>query len=731
MRELLAKANEQIELLKAANRTLVLEKERDGKALRQYLYKVEKKLKQSEARSYEDIVPILRDAFKDVLTPNQIDVILKRKKHPRWTAEEKRLAFTVRFLSKRCYTFIRDQMGIPLPGLSTLAAYASHLDLRHGPLEDVLRSMRLSAENMSPTERVCVVSFDEMSVRRYLEYDQKADEMIGPHNKVQVMMVRGLFSSWKQTIFIAFDTKVTVQILNDMIVRLHEASYDVVAVVSDNGPENVGLRTQLRVDETNVSIKHPVTGERIYFFGDAPHQIKLIRNWLVEKGFKYNGKLITTNLLYQLIEEREKCELTPLFAFDTTHLELSSTEKQNVRKAVKLLSHTTATALHRRFDQTDDHDDAQALASMIEIVDDWFDVFNSRSPCAKVPKKRTFCGTNEQFKALNAMKELMKNMRVLKQDGQVSTSLVCFQTSIIMSINALQGLFADMQRRYGVKFIATYKLNQDLLENLFGQVRCRGGLNDRPTPMNVVQRIRLIILGKTPNVALARNTNTEVDGTDEFLPSQPLPPAKSAAVEQPLDDDVELMAQILQRAGIEPIIEEPTDHDMNFSSDDTDSAMTEALPKQQERDGFIYILGWVAFKLKKSHPHLGAPTYKLDISRLPIFLANLSYGGLTTPSDEFKKIGLVMEKAFLSWHGPKEFKNKLNIVASLVDRIMLDNPGYDRVVVQRYIKIRTIARMRYQNLIILGKIAPDSVDACRKRKNDSNTSRKWKKMLSR
>lgn len=88
--------------------------------------------------------------------PNQIDIILKRKKQPRWTDEEKRIAFTVRYLSKRCYAFIRNQMGIPLPGLSTLAAYASHVDLRHGPLEDVLRSMSITSTTMSLTERVCV-----------------------------------------------------------------------------------------------------------------------------------------------------------------------------------------------------------------------------------------------------------------------------------------------------------------------------------------------------------------------------------------------------------------------------------------------------------------------------------------------------------------------------------------------------------------------------------------------
>lgn len=59
------KANQQIEVLKTANRKLAEEKEREGKALRKYIYEVEKKLRQWQARSVEDIVPLLRDAFKD------------------------------------------------------------------------------------------------------------------------------------------------------------------------------------------------------------------------------------------------------------------------------------------------------------------------------------------------------------------------------------------------------------------------------------------------------------------------------------------------------------------------------------------------------------------------------------------------------------------------------------------------------------------------------------------
>lgn len=61
-----------------------------------------------------------------------------------------------------------------------------------------------------------------------------------------------------------------------------------------------------------------------------------------------NNKVINSRLIGILVEERAQCELTPLFALNNGHIELSSAEKQNVAKAAKLLAHTTATVLRQR-----------------------------------------------------------------------------------------------------------------------------------------------------------------------------------------------------------------------------------------------------------------------------------------------------------------------------------------------------------------------------------------------
>lgn len=73
-------------------------------------------------------------------------------------------------------------------------------------------------------------------------------------------------------------------------------------------------------------------------------------------------------------------------------------------------------------------------------------------------------------------------------------------------------------------------------------------------------------------------------------------------------------------------------------------------------------------------------------------------GGLTTPSEEFQEMGRAMETMFVEHQGNSGFKFKRNVVETLVAAILKKYPSFDTVVIKKYIKIRTIVRMRYENL---------------------------------
>lgn len=145
---------------------------------------------------------------------------------------------------------------------------------------------------MVEDERLVVLSFDEMKVAEAHEYNVKYDQVIGLHSQMQVVNARGLFSQWKQPIYVDFDTCMTPQISYHIINKLHQIVFRVVACVSDCGGGNIGLLRDLGVTYENSFIKHPISGTNIYFFADAPHLLKLTRNWFLDSGFTLNNKSI-------------------------------------------------------------------------------------------------------------------------------------------------------------------------------------------------------------------------------------------------------------------------------------------------------------------------------------------------------------------------------------------------------------------------------------------------------
>nr|XP_022904587.1 uncharacterized protein LOC111416728 isoform X2 [Onthophagus taurus] len=69
----------------------------------------------------------VQDQFKNIFTPKQLEVILKNKKIVHWQEEDITRAYTIRYFSKNCYNYLRDELHYPLPGISTLQSWAAKL----------------------------------------------------------------------------------------------------------------------------------------------------------------------------------------------------------------------------------------------------------------------------------------------------------------------------------------------------------------------------------------------------------------------------------------------------------------------------------------------------------------------------------------------------------------------------------------------------------------------------
>lgn len=135
-------------------------------------------------------------------------------------------------------------------------------------------------------------------------------------------MARGLFKNWKQPIFYHYDTKLTRAVVEKAIIKLHEIGYQVLAIIKDMGPSGPSqwMWKDFGIDINTTFFSHPIDKEKkVYAFADVPHLIKLIRNHLLDDGFFLNEKILTTQLLLELLEHNSNSlRLAPRFT--TKHL---------------------------------------------------------------------------------------------------------------------------------------------------------------------------------------------------------------------------------------------------------------------------------------------------------------------------------------------------------------------------------------------------------------------------
>ncbi|KAG5860698.1 hypothetical protein JTB14_020642 [Gonioctena quinquepunctata] len=121
------------------------------------------------------------------------------------------------------------------------------------------------------------------------------------------------------------------ELLYEIILALYDISFDVVAVVSDCGPSHQNTLKELNVSITRNYFQHPGNNNKIFCFLDAPHLLKMIRNWLLKTGFILStGKTVHKNILEDLISRTADTEVSSIFKLSEKHLRVEVAEKQNV-----------------------------------------------------------------------------------------------------------------------------------------------------------------------------------------------------------------------------------------------------------------------------------------------------------------------------------------------------------------------------------------------------------------
>ena len=89
------------------------------------------------------------------------------------------------------------------------------------------------------------------------------------------------------------DTTLEEVEFRNIIRKIQAAGYHVINVSTDMHQGNQGLARKLGVTEEEPYFPNPSAnrqGEKIYWMYDAPHLLKLMRNWLIDDGFHLQGE---------------------------------------------------------------------------------------------------------------------------------------------------------------------------------------------------------------------------------------------------------------------------------------------------------------------------------------------------------------------------------------------------------------------------------------------------------
>lgn len=121
-------------------------------------------------------------------------------------------------------------MKIVLPSLSTVKKWVGTSKCLPGFNKQYFNQIKLKTNTMNDTQKHCIIVFDEMSVKSFLEYNKWLDRVEGLEDlgilgrtkligkQIMVFMARGIYSTWKIPLgYFVSHSSMPGQILQDLI----------------------------------------------------------------------------------------------------------------------------------------------------------------------------------------------------------------------------------------------------------------------------------------------------------------------------------------------------------------------------------------------------------------------------------------------------------------------------------------------------------------------------------
>jgi hypothetical protein len=263
--------------------------------------------------------------------------------------------------------------------------------MKPGVKEDIINLLQDVCANMSDEDRDCIITWDEMSIKEFLQYDKNKDKLEGVEDfgegqgeksatEALTFMISGIKRSWSFPFSFYFSSSNTTSLrLQDLLFKnieaVHKVGFRVRMGVCDMSFTNQGLYRKL-----GVSVKRPyITYEKRH---DTSHLMKLIRNNLLSKSFTVNsGNEVKNSAIkwkyvndFYKIDRNSTSRMAPKLS--TAHMFVKNFSKMKVKLAVQVLSHSVAAGMRTMITLKQLPVEAKSKADFIKEIDRLFDILN-------------------------------------------------------------------------------------------------------------------------------------------------------------------------------------------------------------------------------------------------------------------------------------------------------------------------------------------------------------------
>ncbi|KAL4119564.1 hypothetical protein QTP88_012369 [Uroleucon formosanum] len=326
-----------------------------------------------------------------------------------------------------------------------------------------LKQIKIKLDTMSDDEKYCVIIFDEMKIKSFLEYSKYLDMVEGFEDlghrgrtnklatQAMVFMVRGLYNNWKLPLaYFLSGSSMSSLILKDLITdeieKCTELGFNIVALVCDQGSNNYSALKHLGCCKEKPFVE--IKGKTSFTIFDVPHIFKNLRNNFLKYNFKFNGQEVSSSdikLAYNI--DKSSCTSRALLKLTDNHMNPNPFQKMNCKLALQVFSNSVAAVLKTCIATGQiKSKTATATADFVRELNNLFDCLNSK----------TLYSSNIYSCALNEEKSYLLNYLIKTKEWWTQLELIqpikvygkvvpCFN-AMIWSINAIIMIYTQQQK---------------------------------------------------------------------------------------------------------------------------------------------------------------------------------------------------------------------------------------------------------------------------------------------